>query len=246
VIGAVAINVTLCSMHPRLRRMHRKAPMMILGVFLLAIWITLAFTKLHALLFVCVVMVVGLAARQLTKELSRRRRADKPSLLRQAIMEQLRPDDFARRKILLGTYGSDTLAGAALAEAKRLDAVIVVCFIRQVNLSYKYDDKGFTIDTDPAALKTFSRFLELGHEQDVRIMPVYDTGADAAELMAENAATYGCERVLIGTSRQGALYHLIKGHFQRRLEAILPPEIPVQVIAPTDPSPPAPASARAA
>jgi hypothetical protein len=42
----------------------------------------------------------------------------------------------------------------------------------------------------------------------------------------------GCQRVLIGTSRQGAIYHLIKGHFQRRLEAVLPAEIPVQVIAP--------------
>jgi hypothetical protein len=68
-------------------------------------------------------------------------------------------------------------------------------------------------------------------------MPVYDTGPDAAVLLAENAATYGCDRVLIGTSRQGALYHLIKGHFQRRLESLLPPEIPVQVIAPPAVSP---------
>jgi hypothetical protein len=50
--------------------------------------------------------------------------------------------------------------------------------------------------------------------------------------MAENAAIHGCARILIGTTRKGALYHLIKGHFQRRLEALLPPEIPVQVIAP--------------
>ena len=42
--------------------------------------------------------------------------------------------------------------------------------------------------------------------------------------------------VLIGSSRHGALYHMIKGHFQRRLEAILPPEIPVEVIRP-DPHP---------
>src|SRR5205085_861313 len=65
VIGAVAINVTLCSLHPRLRRMHRKAPMLLLGLILLAIWVTLAFTKLHALLFVTVVMIIGLSARQL-------------------------------------------------------------------------------------------------------------------------------------------------------------------------------------
>ena len=232
VIGAVAINVTLCSLHPRLRRLRRKVPMMLLGMVLLAIWITLAFTKLHALAFVMVVMAVGLTARQITKSINRRR-GDKPSLLRQAIMEQLEPMAMTKRRLLLGTYGSDLLAQAALHEAKRLDAALVVCFIRNVSLSYKYDEGRLTIDTDTAALKTFSRFLELGHEMSVPVIPVYDSGPESAELMAETAATYGCDRVLIGTSRQGALYHLIKGHFHRRLEALLPPDIPIQVINPT-------------
>ncbi len=230
VIGAVAINVTLCSLHPRLRRMHRKAPMLMLGIVLLAIWVTLAITKLHALLFVTVVMVVGLSTRKLTKVLAARKGA-KPSLIRQAIIEQLPPQAMAKPKILVGTYGSDALAWAAIEEAKRRDALLVVCFIRQVNLSYKYDgEPQLTIDNDPAAQKTFARFLEMGHQAGVPVLPVYDTGFDAAELLAENAAIYGCDRVLIGTSRQGALYHLIKGHFQRRLESILPPDIPVVVL----------------
>ena len=65
---------------------------------------------------------------------------------------------------------------------------------------------------------------------NVPVLPIYDTGPDAAVLLAENAAIYGCGRVFIGTSRQGALYHLIKGHFQRRLEVLLPPDIAVEVI----------------
>ena len=108
-----------------------------------------------------------------------------------------------------------------------------MCFIRQVSLSFHYDQR-LSIDSDLAAQRTFARFLELGHEMNVPVLPVYDTGPDAAELMAENAAIYGCEKVFIGTSRQGALYHLIKGHFQQRLEALLPPEVPVEVIAPEE------------
>jgi K+-sensing histidine kinase KdpD len=172
---------------------------------------------------------VGLTARQLNRWASRRR--ERPSLLRQAIMEQLTPEVLGKPKILLGTYGSDTLGRSVVAEARRTDHSIAVCFIREVNLSYKFDSQRQTIDTDPAALRTFSRFLELGHEAGVGIIPIYDSGPDAAELMAENAAVYGCDKVMIGTSRQGALYHLIRGHFQQRLEALLPPEIPVQVIA---------------
>ena len=76
-----------------------------------------------------------------------------------------------------------------------------------------------------AALRTFARFLDLGHEMGVPVLPVYDSGDDAAELIAEAAAITGCDRVLIGTSRQGTLYHLIKGHFQQQLEDVLPPEI---------------------
>ena len=173
-------------------------------------------------------MVVGLTARQLNRWAAGRR--ERPSLLRQAIMEQLTPEVLGRPKLLLGTYGSDTLAHSAIAEARRTERTIAVCFIREVSLSYKFDSQRQTIDTDPAALRTFSHFLELGHDAGVPIICIYDSGPDAAELMAENAAVYGCDKVIIGTSRQGALYHLIRGHFQQRLEALLPPEIPVQVL----------------
>jgi amino acid transporter len=231
VIGAVAINVSLCALHPRLRRLHRKGPMVVLGVLLLAIWVTLAFTKLHALIFVCIVMIVGLAARQLTKYVAGRK--PKSSLLRRAIVEQLPADSLAKQRIMVGTYGSVDLAPAALDIAKQSDAVLVVCFIRQVLLSYKYEgEQKLGLDTDLAAQRTFARFLELGHDNGVPIIPVYDTGADAAIVMAENAAIYGCTRVLIGTSRKGAVYHLIKGHFQRHLESLLPEDIQVQVVGP--------------
>lgn len=234
VIGAVAINVTLCAGHPRLRRMHRKVPMLLLGFLLMAMWVTLAFTKLHALVFVSIVMAVGLTARALTKWLGKRK-GPKPSLIRQAIMEQLTPETLMKPKILLGTYGSDVLAAAALGKAREQNQTLVVCFIRQVALSYKHDvTQRLNIDTDLGALKVFAKILELAHEMGVSVVPVYDTGPDAAELMAENAAMLGCERVLIGSSRQGALYHLIKGTFQRRLESILPPEIPVEVISPQE------------
>jgi nucleotide-binding universal stress UspA family protein len=204
--------------------------MVALGVVLLAIWVTLAFVKREALVFVCIVMIVGLTARQLNR-LWARRKGPRPSLLRQAVMEQLSADVFGKPKIVIGTYGSDALAPAALLECKRSGSVLVVVFIRQINLSYKYEYTGrLTIDTDLAALRTFARFLELGHDHGVEVMPVYDTGPDAAEALAEAAAVHGADKVLIGTSRQGALYHFVKGHFQQRLEALLPPEIPVQPV----------------
>lgn len=234
VVGAVSINITLVSMHPRLRSRVRKTFALLLGLLLLAIWVTLAFTKLHALAFVMIVLAVGLTARLLTRIVASRK--PKPSLLRQAILEQLPAEAMSGRKLLVGTYGAVAVAESALAECKRQGASLVVCFIRQVSLSYKYDsqESRLSMETDIAAMKTFARFLELGSEFGVPVLPVYDTGPDAATLLAEHAAILGCDAVLIGTTRQGALYHLIKGTFQRRLESLLPPEIPVRVIAPLD------------
>jgi amino acid transporter len=229
VIGAVAINVSLCAFHPRLRRMKRKIPMMLLGIILLFIWVTLAYVKREALIFVTIVMVVGLTARYFNKAFANRK-GPRPSLLRQAIMEQLGGGAMDRPKILVGTYGSESLARPALAEAKKTGATLVVCFIRSVRIAYSWE-RTLTMDTDMAALRVFARFLDLGHEMGVPVLPVYDSGDDAAQLIAEAAAITGCERVLIGTSRHGALYHLIKGNFQQKLESLLPLDlIRVEVI----------------
>lgn len=234
VIGAVAINITLCSIHPRLRKWWRKAPMLCIGLSLVAIEITLAITKLHALIFACVVLAIGLTLRQITKFTTRRR--PKPSLLRQAIVEQLPEAAMARRRVLLATAGSATNAKGALEVARQEDAALVVCFIRDVALSYKVKaEESFTLDSDPAAQLLFREFLARGHQMGVPIIPAYDTGNDAAELIAELAAMNAVEKVLLGTSRRGALYHLIKGSFQRKLENLLPEEIPVEVLPPAEP-----------
>ncbi len=231
VVGAVAINCSLCTIHPRLRSMWRKVAMGTLGVLLLAIWFSLAWTKHEAVLFVVIVMVIGLGARQINKWLAGRS-GPKPSLLRQAINEQLTPEALAAPKFLVGTYGSDTLAIPALTAAKQSGATLVVCFVREVALSFGTNQSSLTIDTDPAALRVFARYLELAHTMSVKVLPVYDTGPEAAELMAETAAIWGCEKMLIGTSRQGAFYTLIKGRFQQKLESMLPPDIKVDVLAP--------------
>lgn len=233
VIGAVAINITLCSIHPRLRRMWRKVPMFGIGMLLVAIEITLAITKLHALLFACIVLAVGLSLRQITKATAKRR--PRPSLLRQAIVEQLPESAMAMRRLLLATAGSATNADVALRFAKQESSALVVCFIRDVALSYKIEaEKTFSLDTDPAAQLLFRDFLSRGHNMGVPIIPAYDTGRNAPELIAELAAVNAVEKVLIGTSRRGTLYHLIKGSFQSQLEQLLPPEIPVEVLPPPD------------
>ena len=94
-----------------------------------------------------------------------------------------------------------------------------------------------TLDNDPAAQALFVEFLEHGHRHGVPIIPMYDTGPEAAVLIAEGAAMNGVLKVLIGSSRRGTLHKLVKGSFQQRLESLLPPDINVEVISAPAPVP---------
>ena len=132
---------------------------------------------------------------------------------------------------MLATAGSAAMADAAIAAAAAEDAALVVCFVREVALNYRVEaENRLTIDNDPAAQAMFVDFLEHGHKHGVPIIPMYDTGPDATLLLAEGAAMNGVSKILIGSSRRGALHHMIKGSFQTRLESLLPPEIPVEVL----------------
>jgi hypothetical protein len=237
IVGAVAINCCVTVTHPRLRRLSRKGPMAAIGGLLIAIWLTLAYTKIHALVFVSIVLAIGLLLRQLTRWAATRK--PKTSLLRQAIIEQLPPEALAKPRILLATAGSANAAEAAVEQAAAEGAALVVCFVREVALNYKVEaETRLTLDNDPAAQAMFAEFLEKGHEQGVPIIPMYDTGPHAPELIAEIAAMNGVEKVLIGSSRRGMLHTIIKGSFQRKLESLLPPDIHVQVLAITEPRTP--------
>ena len=148
-----------------------------------------------------------------------------------------------RPRYLLATAGSDDLAEAAMEEAKRDDAALVVSFVREVALNYRVEaERRLTLETDPAAQALFIDFLEHGHRHGVPIIPMYDTGPDATLLLAEGAAMNGVNKVLIGSSRRGALHHMIKGSFQQKLENLLPPDIPVEVLRVTEPLHPPPTS----
>jgi amino acid transporter len=238
IVGAVAINCSLTVFHPRLRRIKRKAPMAAIAITLIAIWITLAATKWHALAFVSIVLAVGLILRKVTQWHQARR--PKLSLLRQAIVEQLTPEALSKPRILVATAGSAAMAEQAAQIAAAENAALVVAFIRGVALNYRVEAEArLTIDTDPAAQAMFADFLEKGHEHGVPVIPAYDTGPNSAELIAEIAAMHGVETVLIGSSRRGALHHIIKGSFQRKLEQLLPPEIHVRVLSVQEPAKPA-------
>ena len=231
IVGAVTINCVICAFHPRLRRFYRKGPMLLIGLLLGTIWVTIAIDKLHALYFVGIILVAGFTLRFITHWLARR--GQKISLLRQAIMDQLTPEALARSRVMVATAGSAQLADTACEIASHDSATLVVAFVRDVALNYKLEGAApTTLDTDPAAQALFVDYLEAGHRHGVPIIPAYDTGPNGAEMIAELAALNGVSKLIIGTSRRGALHKLVKGSFQNKVESLLGDEVPVEVVSP--------------
>jgi nucleotide-binding universal stress UspA family protein len=205
--------------------------MMLVGLLLASIWVTIAYDKTSATKFLGIVLVIGFGLRFATKYFAGRR--EKPSLLRQAIMDQLPPEALARPRIMVATAGSATLADTACEIAAHDDSALVVAFVREVALNYKMEAAvRTTLDTDPAAQALYVDYLEAGHKYGVPIIPAYDSGMNAAETIAELAALNGASKLIIGTSRRGALHQLIKGSFQKKIEDLLGDDVPVQVVAP--------------
>jgi amino acid transporter/nucleotide-binding universal stress UspA family protein len=229
IVGAVTINCVLCAFHPRLRKIYRKGPMLALGLLLGGIWVTIAIDKTNATIFVGLVLIVGFGLRSATKWYAARQA--QPSLLRQAIMAQLTPEALAKPRILIATAGGSQLANKACEIAATNESSLVVAFVREVALNYKIEGAAAsTFDSDPAAQALYVDYLEAGHRHGVAIIPAYDTSLNTAETIAELAALNGVSKIVMGSSRRGTLHQIIKGSFQRKLESLLPHDMPVQVV----------------
>jgi K+-sensing histidine kinase KdpD len=49
-------------------------------------------------------------------------------------------------------------------------------------------------------------------------------------MIAEHAAMNAVSKVLLGSSRRGAIHRIIKGSFHQKLESLLPEDIPVEIV----------------
>jgi len=230
VVGAITINVSLCTIHPRLRRWYRKVPMAMLGLLLLCIWITVGLTKLHALIFAGIVMILGLSARSLSWWWKTRRGTTEDPL-KDAVARQPAKIDPAKPKLIVVTYGSLHFARQAMERACSEDAALVVCFLRDVALSYKYGGSGwFTIDTDMAARKTFAKYLELGFEMKVPVIPTYHAGHHTAEMLAKLVESTHSKIILLDPISKGRLRTFRRRRGRARLKAILPGDVKVEIL----------------
>jgi amino acid transporter len=227
VVGAIAINLGSCAFAGKipLRKIERRvmqATFLVLG----AIWITIALSKLFALLFVAIILIVGLVIREVT---IRRRPAtgtlngNTTAFVKAPTLPE--PPPFLGHFILVAARGWTPALQFALEATRLRDAQLLVLYIREVSVVI---DTGGDWKQDPEARALF-KHLD-AESANLKVNKLYSASDSPADTIIDIAATFGVDTVVLGGSRRASLVHLLKGNVVTKVATNLPETMHLIVI----------------
>jgi nucleotide-binding universal stress UspA family protein len=227
VVGAIAINLGSCAFAKSigLQKVER-ITMKVTFLVLAAVWITIALSKLYALLFVAIVLGLGLALREVT---SRHRHAA-PVTPKLATVVPITPalgspPEFLGQFILVAARGWTPALQFALEESRVRDAQLLVLYVREVAVNI---DMGSNWQDDPDAKALFTRLQT--EAVGLKVNKLYSVSDSPAETIIDIAATFGVDSVVLGGSRRATLVNLLKDNVVARVAANLPESMHLIVI----------------
>jgi amino acid transporter/nucleotide-binding universal stress UspA family protein len=252
VVGAIAINLTCCTINPKLqvRTWERLAIGAIAGL-MIAIEITLAAQKLPALIFVAIILAVGLSARFFTKSyLPARARmkagptpAERMRAVYRGVVSEPAPAppamapigtpaeelDMSRPHVMVATRGGERLLHFATDYCKQLNAIMFVVYVRPWNVQFAVERSAPKLEEDTEAQSVFRTAEAACKAKGVQIVPIYVVSRDVADSILDFAATYDVRALLMGVSRQGTLLRALRGDVLAAVADQLPQDIPLLI-----------------
>ena len=228
VVGAIALDIGSCAFARTLPLTDRQRLVMKLTVLLLAaIWITIALSKVHALIFVVIVLAVGFAVRQFARGHFLHPEAPAPGRPAPAPVATAGPASaqFIGQSILVAARGWTPALQFALEESRVRGSQLLVLYIREVAVNI---DMGGNWHDDPYARQLFTR-LE-SEARGLKVNKLYSVSDSPADTIIDIAATFGVDTVVLGGSRRATLVNLLKGNVVARVAANLPESMHLIVI----------------
>jgi L-asparagine transporter-like permease len=245
VVGAIAINIGSCAFAGKKLNLanYERIIMGCTFVLLIAIWITIALTKLHALMFVSSVLIAGLAVRELTQRWKRAPALLPAGLASAPVVAAPAPpppppptampvsppatagQDFLGETILVAARGWTPALQFALEESRLHHANLLVLFIREVNITI---DRQGDWRNDFQARELFSRIMS--ERRNGQISPLYSVSDSPADTIIDIAATFGADTVVLGGTRRATLVNLLRGNVVAQVASNLPEQMHVIVI----------------
>ncbi len=254
VVGAIGINLSCCTINKKLQmRIWERMGMGVIAAVMIAMELTLAVQKPHALGFVAIVLGVGLGARFFTKSYLPARRLAK---LRKA-REQLAKDraasagaptagtpqpeptitfgtpaeelDMTRPRVMVATRGGARLIEFASNYAQQLGAILFVIYVRPWNVQFVVETSAPRLEEDKEAQDVFRAADQVCKKKNVPMVPIYVVSRDVPDSILDFAATYDVKALLMGVSRQGAILRTLRGDLLTAVADQLPQDIPLLI-----------------
>ncbi|MEN0019882.1 MAG: amino acid permease [Planctomycetota bacterium] len=225
VCGAITVTLLSTAFNRELDVGPRaRAALWALGLFLLAVTLTIGITQWISAAFSGGLIAAVLATRALLRARSKTspEPITEPELgwLAEARRETLDIDP-GKPKILLAARGRYQ-AEFAVDLAKRRGATLIVVFVRTLRLLDQTPGTLPRIDEDADAQQALGTTAVLARDAAVPFLPVYVVSEDIADEIVDYAVTYGCDTVIVGKSKRTVFSRKLAGDVVTQVASLLP------------------------
>jgi len=220
VVGAIMINVASTGTDRSIKvPVVTRIFMILSALILLLVETTIAVAKTKALIFALAVLTVGLTARYLT----RRRIALAPAIPVEAvpaIISKPAIGAFTSKMMVSVRGGGEKLLRQACEDAKLRNALLFVLNVKQVAVS------GILPERIPAETYKNNEWMDrICQEYGIPFRTITILSPEVGYTIAEQAATLGVDRLVLGASQRSLVEAALRGDVIRSVSEYLPEDI---------------------
>lgn len=220
VVGAITINLgsTATDKTKSLKPLVR-ALMIISATILFFVEISIAVKKTEATIFASAILVVGLAARYVAQR-KYKLQVLVPAEAIPAVVPPRRRRKLPSAKYLVALKdGNEKLLRFAIDEAKTKNAFLFILRVKEIAVG------ALPEKLEMATNGSERRIEEICNESNVDYQLIQIPSYEVGYTIAEQAATFGVERLIIGVQKRSLLENVLKGSVMRSLNTLLPEEV---------------------
>lgn len=228
VVGAITISVLCCAVNKRLAMsVKERYGLWAVGLFMLAVELTVIATKLHASLFalggLATVMSIRFALRFFKPPAPEKMETPAMGWLAEIQRPSLKQDP-SRPRIMLAARGRDQ-SEFAVELAKKRKATLFGLYVRTLRLMDVTPGQIPKIEDDPIAQETLGTVAVLARDANVPFVPIYITATDIPSEILDYTVTFGCDTLIMGKSKRTLFARRIAGDVLADVAKHLPDDV---------------------
>lgn len=233
VVGAITLNIGSCSFNKKLGlSWPERALLLATFVVLVPIELTIAKSKPDALFFVCCVVGAGLGIRAYSQKRAGLRTVTVSEQVAASVVPELLPDFRLNltpgQSIMVAARGLTPVLKFAMEEARFRQGILYVLYVKELAVALPgplQSAESPRWQDDPDAAKIMYSMIELGRQNDMRIIPLYSVSDNPAATILDLSATLGIDILMLGARHRRTLAQMFKGDVANRVAKELPENI---------------------